>query len=882
MTQPKTNTRKIWLTITEITTCVIPNMFLMKDVNERQAWREKVTLCVLIFACSSSIIFIIGVLPKILCAEKGESSLYKWKDIWSNDNEAWVVAHGHVYDVKDIIPIQDDSETFISFLGQDVSEIFYKTEVEKLEFIEYNKTKEILYKQNMGKNKCKKEDDTFEVIDIGKTIKCQNISVLGEIKGTLSLSFDELFEEDEKKWFYIYNNVYDITEYIKEGEKFGRCLVEDSHLFNNIEWCHSKYKNLPYVNENCGSICEREKKCYEEVNEVLKCNSNTTNNEISEKSSDSFFMDKRLNKLFNNKLNKNATVYFNNIFEDLTNKQRQELLTYLDESFFMGIIETDSDIQPICYVLDYIFLIVMVCIAAVIVFKFLTALFILAKQYPEVKNKYVIINMPVYTENLEEIQKSIYAVADMEYSDSRKKLLFVVADGVITGKGNEKPSCELVLNLLGRSLEEVEDSYEYTSLGDDTKSINKARVFSGIYQNTETNSTLPYVVVVKTGNDTEKNSSSPGNRGKRDSQLILFNFLSNIFYKNELNHLDSKIFSDIDSVIGVSPNDYEYLMCIDCDTEPANDALKQLVYKMSNDKKIIGLCGETRIANKTQSWVSAIQVYEYYINHNLTKAFESLFGNVTCLPGCFTMYRIKSTGRKIKPFVIHKDILAAYSIKNVDTLHTKNLLYLGEDRFLTTLLTQKFPDYSLKYMIEATCKTIVPHTWGVLLSQRRRWVNSTFHNLLELVMVQNMCGIACFSMRFVILLDLIATIFLPASVIFLYYLIYIYASGIEQMETVMIVILSIVYVIPILVFLIKRQPEFFIWYALYLIAMPIWNIIIPVYSFWKFDDFSWGKTREINIINPPVDSTVIVIEPLTYPSHSHSSETNDTFVSIPL
>jgi hypothetical protein len=59
---------------------------------------------------------------------------------------------------------------------------------------------------------------------------------------------------------------------------------------------------------------------------------------------------------------------------------------------------------------------------------------------------------------------------------------------------------------------------------------------------------------------------------------------------------------------------------------------------------------------------------------------------------------------------------------------------------------------------------------------------------------------------------------------------YVYATG-------MIVILSIVYLTPVLVFLIKRQPEFFMWYAIYLVAMPIFTTIIPVYSFWKFDDF---------------------------------------------
>jgi len=59
----------------------------------------------------------------------------------------------------------------------------------------------------------------------------------------------------------------------------------------------------------------------------------------------------------------------------------------------------------------------------------------------------------------------------------------------------------------------------------------------------------------------------------------------------------------------------------------------------------MGLCGETRIANKRDSWVTMIQgtsisqpngltvVFEYYISHHLGKGFESVFGGVTCLPG---------------------------------------------------------------------------------------------------------------------------------------------------------------------------------------------------------------------------------------------------------
>ena len=31
---------------------------------------------------------------------------------------------------------------------------------------------------------------------------------------------------------------------------------------------------------------------------------------------------------------------------------------------------------------------------------------------------------------------------------------------------------------------------------------------------------------------------------------------------------------------------------------------------------------------------------------------------------------------------------------------------------------------------------------------------------------------------------------------------------------------------------------------IYLMSLPIWNMILPLYAFWKFDDFSWGETRK--------------------------------------
>ena len=34
------------------------------------------------------------------------------------------------------------------------------------------------------------------------------------------------------------------------------------------------------------------------------------------------------------------------------------------------------------------------------------------------------------------------------------------------------------------------------------------------------------------------------------------------------------------------------------------------------------------------------------------------------------------------------------------------------------------------------------------------------------------------------------------------------------------------------------------WMLIYLCSLPVWNFVLPVYAFWKFDDFSWGDTRK--------------------------------------
>ena len=53
------------------------------------------------------------------------------------------------------------------------------------------------------------------------------------------------------------------------------------------------------------------------------------------------------------------------------------------------------------------------------------------------------------------------------------------------------------------------------------------------------------------------------------------------------------------------------------------------------------------------------------------------------------MYRITQESTR-KPLIINSQVIRDYSENRVDYLHTKNLLLLGEDRYLTTSVPHKF------------------------------------------------------------------------------------------------------------------------------------------------------------------------------------------------
>lgn len=725
--QPKRSKTKLWPLVCAFCTCLIPNFLLglfgMKTPSVQNAWREKYTLCVMIFLSCCLLAFLTYGMNLIVCRSSNQY-------VYSALNRAklkkqFIVANGRV-----------------SYISADC-DVYIKPELKNLSHCFEKKIRSC--QRTFGGSVCAagpyelSKEDVEEIAPIHFTWEdVQNLKLI-----------------------VIDNKVYDPT--------------------HNIEPYYAKF-----ISERLGS---------------------------------------------------DGTSDFNKMGRD-----EQDCFI---STFYAGRIASKSSG---CLVADFLLYLSTVAIFGLIISRFLLATFYSTYIKTRMKRMRSPLNTPTlclvtcYSEGREGLKSTLDSLSEQDYEH---KLIFVVADGLIKGSDNEKTTPEILLDLM-----EIDNTLpitpqDYIALAKGANRHNRAKVYPGYYNTLKSRTKM--ILVVKCGNDGEK--VKPGNRGKRDSQVILMSFYSKLLYDDRFSNLDYDIYKKIKYLAKIDPAKFELVLMVDADTIVKSDALTKFVSVFETDPKIMGMCGETKILNKCESWVTMIQVFEYYISHHLTKSFESVFGGVTCLPGCFCMYRMCSmqfiNGKRVlTPILANAFILNAYSIFETNTLHQKNLLLLGEDRYLTTILLKNFYRRKLVFIPSAQCETFVPSTFRILLSQRRRWINSTIHNLFELVIVDRLCGTFCCSMQFVVLMELFGTLVLPAAIIFTGVLLA--SSILIKPEWIPLIMLVGILGLPaVLIFLTTREISYVFWLIVYIFSLPVWNFVLPVYSFWHFDDFSWGETRKI-------------------------------------
>ncbi|KAJ3104433.1 hypothetical protein HDU96_008927 [Phlyctochytrium bullatum] len=789
----QSRTRKCWLCYTWSVTWWVPEWTLvhcgkMKQESVRLAWREKVALCFIVLLMSGVMLFFVQGFGRLLCPTQNYFTEDEVRSRNSAGNRAlFVSVNGYVYDIYSYnhpgVSIQGAAGNSLNGYFPRINPDTLNPINSKCNFIRYQGPQVINRRQDPA------------------TPANPNELISGFTNASHSL------------------------------------CVTNPPLQNTRGWCHKTFEVQDLIKNNRINVYQVGMLAYSagQVSQHFKVDDGwvTINNKVYNFTM--LFMPDSPYRILNNTFrvqdlgrpggdaSANAT-------------QLARAMECFDNLFLIGFIDRRAS-DAGCNASSYILYSVTGVMVAVLLVKFLAALQLAPRSYPEKNDRFVIMQVPCYNEGEASLRKTIESLATLDYDDTRK-LLFIVSDGMIRSAGSDMPTPEIVLQILGvdKAVQQPE-AKSYLAIGKGTKEHNKAKVYSGLYSIQARY--IPFIFIMKTGKEGE--TEKPGNRGKRDSQMILMKFLNRVNFGTPMTPLELEIYHHIKDIIGVDPFLYEYCLMVDADTKVHEASLNILISCMVNDANTMGICGETQIENEKESWVTMMQVYEYYISHHLAKAFESLFGSVTCLPGCFCMYRLR-TPKKV-PLLIANQILNEYKDINVNTLHKQNLLSLGEDRFLTTLMLKHFPEYRNKFTPDAVCYTIVPDSFQMLLGQRRRWINSTIHNLFELLFLPTLCGCLCFSMRLVVFLDLFATLIMPASTAYLGYLIYASVQA-QQAPMISLIMIGAAYGLQILIFLLKHQYQHIGWLVISILAMPFFSFYIPLYAYWHFDDFKWGNTRK--------------------------------------
>lgn len=794
----ESSSRRRWVAFVWLLTWWCPNIFLiwcgrMKRLDVRQAWREKLALNMLIWFCCLVAAFIIAVLGNLICPTEHVFSSSELQAHNKDSNSMLTAIRGEIFDLTNIIPFH---QRVVNVVPSKLLENYAGTTADDLFPVQVSAV-------------CNGVSGSVNpFVTLNSKNSTDPNAQYHDFRAWKNDSRPDWYFESMTlmRWNYRVGFVGLTGKQVKNLATSGRAVA----IYNGLVYDLTDYINFaPSVQAPDG---------FSPPSGV-----------------DVQYMDSNVIDLFKFSGGGDITKQLDSLNIDGTVLARQK--TCLRNLFVIG--KQDHRNSPRCLFATYILLALSILMVSVIGFKFLAAISFGTMRAPEDHDKFVICQVPCYTEGEESMRKTIDSLAKLKYDDKRK-LIFVICDGNIVGSGNDRPTPRIVLDILGADPNNDPEPLTFLSLGEGAKQHNMGKVYSGLYECA--GHVVPYIVVVKVGKPTER--SRPGNRGKRDTQMMLMRFLNKVHFDAPMNPLELEVYHQIKNVIGVNPTFYEYLFMVDADTVVDPLSLNRLVSAMIHDKKVIGACGETALANSKQSIITMMQVYEYYLSHHLAKAFESLFGSVTCLPGCFTMYRLRTPDTH-KPLFIANSVITDYSENRVDTLHMKNLLHLGEDRYLTTLLLKHFPMYKTQFVRDAKAFTTAPDEWKILLSQRRRWINSTVHNLGELVFLDRLCGFCCFSMRFVVFIDLVSTIIQPVTVAYIVYLIYLIAARGDSVPQWSIIMLAAIYGLQALIFLFRRKWDMIGWMVFYILAIPVFSFALPLYSFWKMDDFSWGATRVV-------------------------------------
>ncbi|CAO3676595.1 unnamed protein product [Rhizopus stolonifer] len=524
---------------------------------------------------------------------------------------------------------------------------------------------------------------------------------------------------------------------------------------------------------------------------------------------------------------------------------------------------------------------------------------------------HTILMVPCFAESSDTLKQTLDNLARSGYDDAKKLLLFV-CDGVAINAEAKRETYKILLDSLGHSsyIEEP-TARSYASLGQNTRQINYAKVYSGYYETGRHR--VPYLVIVKIGNPKErlqKHPAPPGNRGKRDSLVLVFGFLERCMdLANKLiTPLDYEIFNQCYNVLGIDPRGFKYLLLTDADVQVQSNVVHKLVLRLEHDCKMLAVSGHVRPANPEENLTTMIQIFPVYMDFFTGLAYEACLRSVTTINGGLVMFKIwtekeypikhykkqrgveqhrlkslvkmpkisdeiialspfddehasddadtiksthhatlKKTTVKIRPesnlnlvpntsiqaCCIHPTVIRGICTPQPNTMHMQNVLLLGEEKYLSIVLLTSHPGHQLGFEPDAEGYATLPNSFRSLQGLQVRNLRATFHILLEMNRVSWRLG---FRYWLVSTFELIDMIFSTPVTVYLYVIFVRSVQGFGMSYTLIACAFSGLMAIHMLVFLVRRQVKYILWFALYcILSIPIFVVWFPILALWQSD-----------------------------------------------
>ncbi|KAG5913041.1 hypothetical protein E4U42_001543, partial [Claviceps africana] len=474
--------------------------------------------------------------------------------------------------------------------------------------------------------------------------------------------------------------------------------------------------------------------------------------------------------------------------------------------------------------------------------------------------------LPCYNETREEISRSLDSLIQQRGIEGHARLIFIIVDGMVRGPGMDKTTHDYFLEDI---LEEgVTRSFE-----------NGYRARDGLFMPVTTRvgryKGVPFVFVGKRYN-----------QGKRDSLCFARSLLYH-FRRGQRRHrrrgagadpgpsrpgeaapapapandddeavtttiFNSELFGYLGHcLLRNGLTDVDYLVGMDADTVFDDFCVAEMMKTIRRNPKLVGVCGHVCVDfcdGPNFGFWSLYQSVEYSQTQGLRRMFQSrITGKVNCLPGCCQLIKVDEA--TFGDAVLRERF--GYCPKPNDVMTQQIMGNYSEDSIHASIIFSLFPGKQTAQALRAKAFTVVPQTWTVFLSQRKRWALGSISN--EFVMIFRPGIILVERLQSVVaVMTWAITPFIIAAVAQLVVL-FVRRGVVVFEDTTFVGLMSVLWVRYLyslcIGFWLPRtnleRAQYFVGFALHLVTSPFMNIIILFYSLLYADDFKWGKTREV-------------------------------------